>query len=99
MKAIIWIALILVAAVCCFNAFNNQRAVTREEFTETHKHLKMQIDSILKNCDSLKSELRAVRCNTDTLKAGQEVIFKTMQENTEKKSLLDLLIGGKNGRY
>ena len=93
MKAIIWIALILVAAVCCFNAFNNQRAVTKEEFTETHKRLKMQIDSILKDCDSLKSELRAVRCNTDTLKAGQEVIFKTMSENREKRSLLDFIIG------
>lgn len=94
MKKIILIALILVAAVCCFNAVNNQRAVTKEEFTATHERLKRQIDSILQNCDSLKSELRQVRRNTDTLKAGQEIIYRTMQENTEKRSLFDLITGG-----
>jgi len=87
------IVVILLAAVCIFNAIQNQQSVTRDEFTETHKRLKMQVDSILRNCDSLKNELRAVRCNTDTLKAGQEVIFKTMSENREKRSLLDFIIG------
>lgn len=93
MKKIISIALILVAAVCCFNAYNNQRAVTKEEFTATHNRLKKQIDSILQNCDSLKSELRQVRANTDTLKVGQDIIFRTMQENTERRSIMDILQG------
>lgn len=93
MKKVISIALILVAAVCCFNAYNNQRAVTKEEFTATHNRLKKQIDSILQNCDSLKSELRQVRANTDTLKVGQDIIFRTMQENTERRSIMDILQG------
>ena len=93
MKKIISIALILVAAVCCFNAVNNQRAVTKEEFTATHERLKRQIDSILQNCDSLKTELRQVKANTDTLKAGQDVIYRTMQENTERRSIMDILQG------
>lgn len=89
----LFIGLVLLAAVCIFNAVQNHQSVTRDEFTETHKRLKMQVDSILRNCDSLKNELRAVRCNTDTLRAGQEVIFKTMSENREKRSLLDFIIG------
>lgn len=94
MKKVIAIALILVAAVCCFNAYNNQRAVTKEEFTATHNRLKKQIDSILQNCDSLKTELRAVRANTDSIKAAQDVIFHTMHENAaEKRSLFDLIMG------
>lgn len=94
MKKVIAIALILVAAVCCFNAYNNQRAVTKEEFTATHNRLKKQVDSILRNCDSLKTELRAVRANTDSIKAAQDVIFHTMHENAaEKRSLFDLIMG------
>lgn len=96
MKKIISIALILVAAVCCFNAFNNQQSVTKAEFNATHERLKKQIDSILQNCDSLKTELRHVKANTDTLKAGQDVIFKAMTENHEKKSIMDILTGGWN---
>lgn len=94
MKKIISIALILVAAVCCFNAFNNQQSVTKAEFNATHERLKKQIDSILQNCDSLKTELRAVRANTDSIKAAQDVIFHTMHENAaEKRSLFDLIMG------
>ena len=93
MKKIISIALILVAAVCCFNAFNNQQSVTKAEFNATHERLKKQIDSILQNCDSLKTELRQVKVNTDTLKAGQDVIYRTMQENTERRSIMDILQG------
>lgn len=93
MKKIISIALILVAAVCCFNAYNNQQSVTKTEFNATHDRLKRQIDSILQNCDSLKTELRQVKANTDTLKAGQDVIYRTMQENTERRSIMDILQG------
>jgi phage shock protein A len=94
MKKVIAIALILVAAVCCFNAFNNQQSVTKAEFNATHERLKKQIDSILQNCDSLKTELRAVRANTDSIKAAQDVIFHTMHENSaEKRSLFDLIMG------
>ena len=43
--------------------------------------------------DAAKRELRAVRANTDTLKAGQEVIFRTMKENQGKEtSLWDLIL-------
>ncbi len=93
MKKVISIALILVAAVCCFNAYNNQQSVTKAEFNATHDRLKRQIDSILQNCDSLKTELRQVKANTDTLKAGQDVIYRTMQENTERRSIMDILQG------
>lgn len=93
MKKFISIALILVAAVCCFNAYNNQQSVTKAEFNATHDRLKRQIDSILQNCDSLKTELRQVKANTDTLKAGQDVIYRTMQENSERRSIMDILQG------
>ena len=35
----LFIGLVLLAAVCIFNAVQNHQAVTREEFTETHKRL------------------------------------------------------------
>jgi hypothetical protein len=67
-------------------------AATRQDLDDVRRELRAQIDSVLMECDSLKSELRAVRANTDTLKAGQEVIFRTMKENQGKEtSLWDLI--------
>ncbi|MBO7596212.1 MAG: hypothetical protein J6T70_04125 [Bacteroidales bacterium] len=94
MKKLIISGFALLILFCGYNAINNSQTVTKAEFTATHNRLKKQVDSILRNCDSLKSEIRAVRANTDTLKAGQDVIFRTMNENAaEKRSLLDLIIG------
>lgn len=86
--------LTFILSMCfCFLGFYtaNIDTVSKAEFTKTHNRLKLQIDSILRNCDSLKTELKAVHANTDTLKAGQEVIFKTMNENKEKTSIIDLI--------
>ncbi|MBQ3657800.1 MAG: hypothetical protein II956_13340 [Bacteroidales bacterium] len=85
--------LILISIALVFYLYGtfvmSEKTVSKEEFEHTHKRLKQQIDSVLRNCDSLKNELRAVRKNTDTLKAGQEIIFKTMNEN-KGKSFFDL---------
>lgn len=69
---------------------NNDNNATKSDLETVRLELKAQIDSVLCNQDSIKAELRAVRQNTDTLKAGQEVIFKAMKEN-EGKSLFDLI--------
>lgn len=68
----------------------NYITATKSDLEAVRLELSAQIDSVLRNQDSIKAELRAVRQNTDTLKAGQEVIFKTMQEN-QSKSLLNFL--------
>lgn len=87
----ILVILSLAVLLLGFSILTNKDTVSKAEFTKTHNRLKMQIDSILRNCDSLKTELKAVHANTDTLKAGQEVIFKTMNENKEKTSIIDLI--------
>ncbi len=93
MKKVLIIITTLVALACAYNTFNGSQSVTKAEFNATHDRLKRQIDSILQNCDSLKTELRQVKANTDTLKAGQDVIYRTMQENTERRSIMDILQG------
>ena len=93
MKKVLIIITTLVALACAYNTFNGSQSVTKSEFNATHDRLKRQIDSILQNCDSLKTELRQVKANTDTLKAGQDVIYRTMQENTERRSIMDILQG------
>ena len=93
MKKLIISGFVLLILFCGYNAINNSQTVTKAEFTATHNRLKKQVDSILRNCDSLKTELRQVKANTDTLKAGQDVIYRTMQENTERRSIMDILQG------
>lgn len=92
MKTVISIVLVVLAFVVVWWYIGQNNAATRQDLDDVRRELRAQIDSVLMECDSLKSELRAVRANTDTLKAGQEVIFRTMQENQGKEtSLWDLI--------
>ena len=92
MKTAISIVLVVLAFVVVWWYIGQNNAATRQDLDDVRRELRAQIDSVLMECDSLKSELRAVRANTDTLKAGQEVIFRTMQENKGKEtSLWDLI--------
>lgn len=92
MKTVISIVLVVLAFVVVWWYIGQNNAATRQDLDDVRRELRAQIDSVLMECDSLKSELRAVRANTDTLKAGQEVIFRTMQENKGKEtSLWDLI--------
>lgn len=93
MKNTLITIVIVVLALAAYNYYTSDTdTVTKSEFNAAHTELRQRIDSVMRNCDSLKTELRAVRANTDTLKAGQEVIFRTMQENKGKKtSLWDLI--------
>ena len=94
MKNALITIVIVVVAMAAYHYLTDSGGdpVTRDEFNAAHNELRQQIDSVMHECDTLKSELRAVRANTDTLKAGQEVIFKTMQENKGKEtSLWDLI--------
>lgn len=65
-------------------------AATKEDLQQTEYELKNKIDSVLRECDSLKTAIQRVKADTDTLKAGQRAIFETMKEN-ENKSLFDWL--------
>ncbi len=88
------IILVLVAVVFyLYGAFiQDKNTATKGDLDEVRTELRQKIDSVMRECDTLKAELRAVRANTDTLKAGQEVIFRTMQENQGKEtSLWDLI--------
>ena len=92
MKTAISIVLVVLAFVVVWWYIGQNNAATRQDLDDVRRELRAQIDSVLMECDNLKSELRAVRANTDTLKAGQEVIFRTMQENKGKEtSLWDLI--------
>lgn len=93
MKQLLITILIVLFSLVAYNYYTgNNDTVTKDEFNAAHAELRQRIDSVMRNCDSLKTELRAVRANTDTLKAGQEVIFRTMQENKGKEtSLWDLI--------
>ena len=92
MKTVISIVLVVLAFVVVWWYIGQNNAATRQDLDDVRIELRAQIDSVLMECDSLKAELRAVRANTDTLKAGQEVIFRTMQENKGKEtSLWDLI--------
>ncbi len=85
---------IVVLALAAYNYYTSDTdTVKKSEFNAAHTELRQRIDSVMRNCDSLKTELRVVRANTDTLKAGQEVIFRTMQENKNKDISLWNLIG------
>jgi len=73
-------ALIVLLRVCRDNGNN----ATKSDLESVKIELKNQIDSILKNQDSIKAELDTIKLNTDSIKAGQVIIFKTMKENKEK---------------
>ncbi len=94
MKAFaIIIAFLAFVAFLYFTMGQPEPSVTKADLEKVEKEFKMQIDSVLRECDTLKSELRQVRANTDTLKAGQEVIYRTMQENKDKETSLWTIIG------
>lgn len=87
----ILIAAAAVVAVVMLTRFNmRDTMVTRGEFRAAHEQLRQQIDSILKQCDTMRTDLRSLRADADTLKAGQHAIFETMQEN-QHRSLLDFI--------
>lgn len=75
------LALTAVFVLWCLGTYYAPKPATKSDLEAVRLKLKMQIDSVLRNQDSIKAELRAVRQNTDTLRAGQEVIFKSMKES------------------
>lgn len=88
----ILIAAAAVVAVVMLTRFNmRDTMVTRGEFRAAHEQLRQQIDSILKQCDTLRADVRALRAEADTIKAGNRAIFETMQEN-QNHSLTDYLL-------
>lgn len=88
-----FITSLLIAVVIYFTYQNlTSNTATKDDLDEVKKELKAQIDSVLQNCDTLKNEVKAIKANTDTLRAGQEVIFQSMKENTNKESLLTKIL-------
>lgn len=90
MKNFIISILIIGVIVACGLMFElttmnaTMNAASKKDLEELRKEFRSQIDSVLRNQDSIKAELMAIKCNTDTLKAGQEIIFKAMEENKNK---------------
>lgn len=79
------IAVLAIVYKCDYN-----RVALKIDIEKLRTEFRAEIDSVLKNQDSIKNEIRAVKSNTDTLKAGQEVIFRTMNEN-KGRNIFDFL--------
>lgn len=77
----LWIFVAIVGIIVITRINDRDTMVTRPEFTQAHQILNARIDSILHQCDTMRTDLRSLRADADTLKAGQRAIFETMQEN------------------
>jgi len=100
MKHLIYILLFVICilfVIFMWTWFTYHSAATKDDLQQTEYELKNKIDSVLRECDSLKAAIQEVKADTDTLKAdtdtikaGMSVIFRTMKEN-ENKNIWDLL--------
>lgn len=89
MKEIIFVFVILVIVYCLIITKNE--AVTSSEFNEQTEILKNKIDSVMSELDSVKTELKEIHANTDSLKAGQRVIFEEVRKEKKVFDLSDFL--------
>lgn len=85
MKEVIYVFVILIIVYCLIITRND--SVTSSEFNEQTEILKSKIDSVMAELDSVKVELKEIHANTDSLKAGQRVIFNEVKK---EKKVFDL---------
>jgi len=92
---IITLAIVIIAIICGVLYFQSKDPVTKKDFFEFVNTTGLNFDTIKKaveiidfDLDTIKSnikkntkELKKISSDTDTLKAGQEMIFETMNEN------------------
>ena len=89
MKEIIYVFVILIIVYCLIITRND--SVTSSEFNEQTEILKSKIDSVMAELDSVKIELKEIHANTDSLKAGQRVIFDEVKKEKKVFDLSDFL--------
>ena len=89
MKEVIYVFVILIIVYCLILTKNE--AVTSSEFSEQTELLKSKIDSVMSELDSIKLELKEIHANTDSLKAGQRVIFDEVKKEKKVFDLSDFL--------
>ena len=86
------IIILLIVAIIFFYFYEAKTAATKEDLEAVRKELKAQIDSVLKDTDTLKTEVQYIKNNTDSLRAGQEIIFLKMRENETKETLKEKIL-------
>lgn len=89
MKEVIYVFVILIIVYCLIITRND--SVTSSEFNEQTEILKSKIDSVMAELDSVKVELKEIHANTDSLKAGQRVIFDEVKKEKKVFDLSDFL--------
>lgn len=89
MKEVVYVFVILIIVYCLIITRND--SVTSSEFNEQTEILKSKIDSVMAELDSVKVELKEIHANTDSLKAGQRVIFDEVKKEKKVFDLSDFL--------
>ena len=94
LKAFTFIVVICVLAFVAVLEINRYRVyfdmATKEELKELREEFREKTEYILANQDTLKQQVRGLKKDTDTLKAGQNVIYHAIKEN-EQRSIFELI--------
>lgn len=86
--AIIFLLLLAVVLIGIGWYQDSLDTVKDKDFKIEMQRLRREIDSLKANQDTIKSEIRDMQIDLDTIKIGNEVIFRTMQEN-QSRSFFD----------
>lgn len=84
MKQIRPIIIYIFLGLLCYIAYKMYSGNDDTRLKELEKstiELKQKIQKISNDCDSLKAELDVVKCNTDTLKKGQSIIYDEVKKS------------------
>ena len=90
MKNALIFTLCLVLVLCGIAWWQDStETVKTKDFKVEIAKLKRELDSVKANQDTLKRLVRKIEIDIDTVKTGNELIFRTMNEN-QGKSFFDL---------
>ncbi|MBR4678562.1 MAG: hypothetical protein IKO99_11235 [Bacteroidales bacterium] len=90
MKNALIFTLCLVLVLCGVAWWHDStETVKTKDFKVEITKLKRELDSVKANQDTLKRLVRKIEIDIDTVKTGNELIFKTMNEN-KNRSFFDL---------
>ena len=84
MKKIRPIIIYIFLGLLCYIAYkmySNNESNKIKELEKNTIELMQKIEKVSNDCDSLKKELNTVKCNTDTLKRGQAVIYNEVKKS------------------
>ena len=96
-EIIVCVALSAFVILCFYCKYQSGATATMNDLKRVEQEFNRRLDSILvltnrntQDLDTVKAEIRDVKADTDTIKAGQKVLFETMEEN-KGKSLFEYL--------